>query len=105
MCRYCKEDVFTARIHQLGSSSCRMILDFSVSMESTASPSEKLLLLVLSPKRRCCAPAWNDYFANSTMPWAKPICRNLSFFSSRVSSFSALLPALWLDFISCEFEW
>lgn len=33
----------TARIHHPASSSCSIILDFSVSIESTASPSEKLL--------------------------------------------------------------
>ena len=36
-------DVRTARIHQLGSSSWSIILDFSVSIESTALPLEKFL--------------------------------------------------------------
>ena len=93
-CRVSRQDMLTAKIHQFGSSSCRTILDFSVSIVSTASPLEKLLLSLLSLRRCRCWPRWNDYFANSTIPWAKPIWRNLSFFSSRASTVSALLLAL-----------
>ena len=41
-------DVGTARIHQLGSSSWSTILDFSVSIESTALPLEKFLGRILA---------------------------------------------------------
>ena len=64
----------TARIHQPGSSSCKMTRVFSVSMVSTGLSPEKLLL-------------------NSTMPWASPIWRRRSLRSS-CDTLSVGFPAL-----------
>ena len=47
-----QEPKLTARIHQPGSSSCKTILDFSESMASMGSPSEKDLGVQVSQKLR-----------------------------------------------------